>query len=339
MKDTFTQEQLLFVVSPPRSGSTLLQRMLGSHTAIGTHPEPHIITPLAHLGFDGIVDAAPYDHINSAEAIKLFVDHLPNKEHDYYDSLRSYTDGLYGKMLRTMPEKSVFMDKTPAYALVLPFLARLYPSAKYVVLTRHPLAVFSSFANSFFEGDWAAAHAFNPLVERYVPAMAKFLRDKPAPYVHVSYETLVRQPEAELERVFGYLGLEHQPEAANYGDRFDGSKQGPGDPIGVHQHSRPVAASVEKWAEELAHDEKKLALARRMIDSVSDDDLATWGTPRAELWKPLESAGGGKPPKRVVNSYTLQRRVFLALRKDIDKRPHGKLLRKVKYYCDVLLRE
>jgi hypothetical protein len=30
---------------------------------------------------------------------------------------------------------------------------------------------------------------------------------------------------------------------------------------------------------------------------------------------------------------------MLALKKDIEKRPHGKMLKKVKYYCDVLLRE
>jgi hypothetical protein len=71
------QDRLLFVISPPRAGSTLLQRMLGSHSAIYTHPEPHIITPLAHLGFYDNVDKAPYDHINAAEAIREYVGHLP----------------------------------------------------------------------------------------------------------------------------------------------------------------------------------------------------------------------------------------------------------------------
>jgi hypothetical protein len=333
------QNRLLFVISPPRSGSTLLQRMLGSHTQIGTHPEPHLVTPLAYLGFWDKVDKAPYDHVNSAEATKLFVEHLPGKEADYYAAARAYLDVLYGRMLETMPDKSMFMDKTPAYALVLPFLSRVYPEAKYVVLTRHPLAIWSSYANSFFEGDWEAAHAFNPILERYVPAMSKFIRERPVPFVHVSYESLVAGPEAQLEKVFSHLGLPNDPDAANYGDKFEGNKDGPGDPIGVGKHSRPVAGSVEKWASEVAGDPKKLALAQRMIAGVSDDDLATWGTPREELWKPLEGAGAKPPKARIVNSYTMQRRVFLALRKDIHQRPHGKLLKKLKYYCDVLLRE
>jgi hypothetical protein len=41
----------------------------------------------------------------------------------------------------------------------------------------------------------------------------------------------------------------------------------------------------------------------------------------------------------VWNKYVFQRRVMLALKKDIDKRAHGRVLKKVKYYCDVLLRE
>lgn len=331
------QNELIFVISPPRSGSTLLQRMLGSHSEVFTHPEPHLITPLAYLGFHDTVDKAPYDHINSAEAIRLFVEGLPNKERDYLDALRCYTDTMYGRMLATSG-RSRFLDKTPAYALVLPFLTKLYPDAKYVVLTRHPLAIFSSYANSFFEGDWHAAREFNPIVERYVPAIARFIRERPVPFVHVRYEELVRDPAAQLERIFAFLGLDHQPEAVEYGRRFD-AKKGPGDPIAVEKHDRPVTDSVAKWAAELIRDPAKLELARDMIDRLGDEDLEAWGNPRATIFEPLSTAGGEAPPKRVLNAYTLQRRVMLALKRDIHDRPHGRLLKRIRYYCDVLLRE
>jgi len=339
------QDQLLFVVSPPRSGSTLLQRMIGAHSAVLTHPEPHLVTPLAYLGFHDTVDRAPYDHINAAEAMRLFVAHLPRGEDDYLDALRAYADTLYGRMLATGDGEVLFMDKTPAYALVLPFLTRLYPSAKYVVLTRHPLAVFSSYANSFFDGRWEEAHQYNPILERYVPAIGKFLRDRPVACAHVRYEALVRSPEAELERVFAYLGIPHEPEAVQYGASPGGGPgdgaPGRGDPIGVGRHDRPVTDSLHKWAAELAGDDRKRALAEAMIGRLTDADLDAWGYDRASLWAPLEDVGPGEAaaPKRVVNRFTLQRRVFLALRKDIDKRPHGKLVRRIKYYCDVLLRE
>src|SRR5687767_7586522 len=159
------QEQLVIVIASPRSGSTLLQRMLGSHSQVFTHPEPHMLTPLAYLGYHDTVDKAAYDHINAAEAIREFVSGLPRGEEDYLDALRAYTDMMYGRMLGTSG-KRLFLDKTPAYSLVHEFVTRLYPSARYIVLTRHPLAVMSSFAGTFFEGDWQRAHAFNPILER-----------------------------------------------------------------------------------------------------------------------------------------------------------------------------
>jgi len=328
---------LVFVISPPRAGSTLLQRMMGAHAEIFTHPEPHLITPIAHLGVYGNVDKAPYDHINAAEAITAFIEDLPRGEQDYLDALRAYTDTLYGRMLSTS-KRSYFLDKTPANALVLPFLRRLYPDAKYVVLTRHPLAIFSSYANSFFDGDWQAAHAFNPLLERYVPAMASFLKERPVPLLHLAYEDLVTGPEAQLERVFAFLGLQHDPDAVRYGEAVPG-KKGMGDPITVDTQDRPVTDHVDKWAAELAHDAAKRSLAERMIGQIDPADLEVWRWPLETLWAPVEDAGGEAPPKPARNSYTFQRRVMLALKKDIHNRAHGKLVKRVKYYCDVLLRE
>lgn len=331
------KDRLLFVISPPRSGSTLLQRMIGSHSEVFTHPEPHLMTPLAHLGFYDTVDKAPYDHINSAEAVRSFVADLPRKEEDYLDALRAYADVLYGRMLEPSG-KRYFLDKTPAYALVLDFLAKVYPEAKYVVLTRHPLAIFSSYANSFFDGDWSKAHEFNPIVERYVPAIARFLRGRPTPLIHVRYEELVERPEAHLERIFAFLGIENEPEAVTYGKRFS-SKKGPGDPIAVEKHDRPVTDSLHKWAAELREDAAKLRLAEQMLDRLDPADLETWGWPRERAFEALAQAGGAPPAKPVLNAYTLQRKIMLALKKDIHHRPHGKLVKKLRYYCDVLLRE
>jgi len=332
------QDRLLFVISPPRAGSTLLQQMLGSHSQIYTHPEPHLITPLAYLGYHDTVDKARYDHINGAEAIRSFVSQLPHKEDDYLDALRAYADTLYGRMLEPSG-KRYFLDKTPAYATVLPFLTTLYPKAKYVVLTRHPLAVMSSYANSFFVGDWRAANDFNPVLDRYVPAMARLIRERRVPMLQVVYEELVERPEAELERIFKFLELEHEPEAVNYGKRFQ-AKEGMGDPIGVKKHDRPTTESVDKWVSELLSSLDKRKLARELIERLDEDDLETWGYPKDRLFGPLSSGKSGKqvrPP--LLNKYVLQRRVMLALKKNIDTRPHGRLIKRIKYYCDVLLRE
>jgi hypothetical protein len=336
------QDRLLFVISPPRAGSTLLQRMLGSHSQVLTHPEPHLIAPLAFLGYYDLVDRAPYDHINAAEAIKLFVASLPNGEADYLDALRAYCDTLYERMLAPSG-KRYFLDKTPAYALVLPFLTRLYPDAHYLVLTRHPLAVASSYANSFFDGDWHAATEFNPIVNRYVPAIARLLRDPPKHLLQVGYESLVRDPTSELARVFAFLDLPNEPQVIDYARHFRSEVSGRGDPIGVDDHSRPVDTSIDKWIAELARDPRKLELASEIVAALDPNDVALWGFDAAQLLAPVEAeqASGQSATRAALktNAYMLQRRLVLALRKDIRQRPHGKVVEKLRHYCNVLLRE
>jgi len=335
------QEQVIFVVGPPRSGSTLLARMIGAHSLIYGRPEPHLLTPLAHLGYYAVVEKAPYDAVLAAEAQRGFVADLPRGELDYIDACRAYCDTLYGRMLQTKPGKRFFLDKTPAYALVLDFLARIYPAAKYVVLTRHPLAVFSSYAESFFNGDYAAAQAYNPILDRYVPAIAKFLRQRPAPLHHVVYEQLVADPERVLGEIFAFIGLPNEPQAVEYG-REEPTAAGLGDPIGVKQHSRPTTASVEKWAAEIAASPDRLQLCRQIVARLDPDDLALWGHPIDSVWAPLEAAGaaGRAPSAKALDRYRMERYLIVKLRALVQRRP---ILRRwlgtLRLGADVLLRE
>lgn len=334
------QNNLVFVIGTPRSGSTLLARMIASHSLIYGRPEPHLLTPLAYLGYYDKVEKAPYDAILAAEAAREFVADLPRGEQDYIDACRAYADTLYQRMLATRPAKKLFLDKTPAYALVLDFIAKIYPDAKYVVLTRHPLAVFSSYAESFFDGDYQTAQQFNPILERYVPAIARFIRNRSVPIEHVIYEDLVRDPETHLRRIFEFLGVAHEPGAVAYGEH-EHSQGGLGDPIGVKKHTRPSTESIEKWAAEIARPDR-LELCRAIIARLDPADLATWGHPLETLWQPIERASGGvvATSRRGLDRYRLQRRLIVRLRRLTQK--HAILrrtLHTIRLGADVLLRE
>jgi hypothetical protein len=336
------QEQLIFLVSPPRSGSTLLARMLGAHSAIHTPAEPHLITPLAHLGFYARVEAADYDPIISEAAIRELVRALPGGESDYLEALRAYTDQLYGKLLAASGAQRL-LDKTPAYALVLDFLARLYPEARYLVLTRHPMAVWASYVESFFDGDHEVAHAHNPLLERYVPAMARFLREAPVPMQHVRYEELVQDPARQMERICGFLGLDFEPGMVDYGRQQSGNQEtarGLGDPMTVAKQRRPTTESLARWASDWAGKPGKVSQARAVLERLLDEDLATWGYDREEISRDLDAIPdtGAKGRTRAVSRYSLERLVLVVLRRNIHHYALGRLVRKIRWACDVLLR-
>jgi hypothetical protein len=335
------QNRLIFLIGAPRSGTTLLARMLSAHSQIHGRAEPHLITPIAHLGYYGNVQKAPYDPINVEQAVKEIVAEIPRGEAGYLDALRAYTDSIYAQLMEAAPPaKRYLLDKTPAYALVLPFLTKLYPTARYVVLTRHPLAVLTSYVESFFDGDWNVALSHNPILARYVPALARVVRERPVPLVHVKYEELVRDPETHFRRVCEYLDVPFESAAIAYGESGEGFK-GLGDPTGVAQHTRPVTSSVSKWAAEIAANPETLALVSGVVDGLDPADLETLGYPRARIVEQLEAAKGA--PVAVKRDaplrYKLERRLLVALRRNIHQNALGRALKRVRFALDVVLRE
>jgi len=309
--------RLAFVVSSPRSGSTMLERMLETHSQVLGGPEPHLITPLAHLGLWASPERAPYDLEGAASAVRAFVDALPEGEPAYYRAVRAYCDTIYGLWQTTQPGTAVCLDKTPAYGLILPFLERLYPDARYIVLTRHPVATFASYANSFFDGDYAAAEAYNPILDRYVPALARFLREGTAARLHIRYEDLVAEPEAWMERACAHLELPFEPGMVSYGASGTERPAGLGDPIGVAKHERPVTDSVGKWPLDLLRNADALRRMEAAIGRLHPDDLTTLGYPPETIWTPLEEARTRPLPpaaKAGWSRYRVQRVAILRLR-------------------------
>lgn len=345
MTRTSTQNKLIFVVGPPRSGSTLLMRMLSSHSQIYSRPEPHLLTPLAHLGFYDNVNRAPFDHLQAGQALAEFVGDLPGGEESYLEALRAYSDKMYQGIISTQ-EKPFFLDKTPAYGLILPFMAKLYPEANFIILTRNPCSVWDSYAQSFFDGDYQSARDFNPILNRYVPAMADFLRRATVPFLHVKYEDVVSNPEETLKSIYSHIGVEHEPESANYGSAPKPPTGGLGDPLGVQKHSRPVTSSLNKWANNVAIDSDKEAMLREMVSMLDARDIVSWGYDKKRLFEPLaavdlstarESRKSAKRKDRWAK-YKLQRRLLISLRRNIHHNAFGRLIKRVRFFCDVLLR-
>lgn len=335
------QDKLLFLIGPPRSGSTLLNRMLGAHPAIHAPVEPHLLTPLAHLGYYDRVEKAPYDPIISQLGIRELVKHLPAGEADYLDALRAYADTVYHRLLAGT-DATLLLDKTPAYALVLDFVARLYPDARYIVLTRHPLSIWSSIVDSFFDGDEQMAYAHNPVLERYVPAMARFLREGPVAIHQVRYEHLVSDPETEMRSLSEFIGIPFDPRMVDYGSAGQAgtAARGLGDPMTVARESRPTTASLGKWAEKMTGHPRKVEQCRMILAALDDRDLETWGYDRKAILRELDGidTGGRRARGPRLSRHVLERRLLVFARRLVRSRPLRGGVRRVRDLCDLLLR-
>ena len=166
------------------------------------------------------------------------------------------------------------------------------------------------------------------------------LRERPVPLVHVRYEELVRDPETHFRRVCEHLGVPFEAQAIAYGESGEDFK-GLGDPTGVARHTRPVTSSVSKWAAELAADEQTLRLVSRVVDELDPADLETLGYPRARIVEQLEAARGAPVPVRreAPTRYKLERKLLVALRRNIHHNALGRALKRLRFALDVVLRE
>jgi hypothetical protein len=179
-------------------------------------------------------------------------------------------------------------------------------------------------------------------MERYVPAIARFLRERPVPVHHVRYEDLVQDPETEVEKICRFAALPFEPGMIDYGEsgRSQESVRGLGDPTAVAKQSRPTTGSLSKWAEQLTGEADKVAQCQRILTSLLDEDLETWGYDRRAIAAELDAIdlGGAGRKKPSLTRYRLERMVVTRLRKNIHRNALGRLVGKVRWACDVLLR-
>lgn len=308
-------ERLVFIIGAPRSGTTLLARLLHATPGAWAPPEPHLIPGLVHSGVLRRVERAAYDPIRGGWAVERFVHSLPGGRQAYLQGLRTLCEGLYERALDAAPAGTThFVDKTPANALVIRELAEIFPRARYLLLTRHPAATFHSYAASFFGGDFEAASRFNPVLQRYLPELA-WLARHPDLWVHrLSFEDLVSHPEGELRRLCEALGLPYDAGALDY-QRTPWPPGAEGDPISAPVLSGPEATRAWAWVERMAGDEAALAVVGRQLGLVADADLALLGWPRDRLWEALHRGEPSPRQRRRWDRYSAQRRLLLGLRK------------------------
>jgi len=203
----------VFIFSAPRSGSTLLRAILGSHSGLYAPPE----LPLAQLE----VRADTQWIKASMDGLQLSVEDL---EHMLWDRVLAESLQRSGK-----PRLVV---KTPSNVLIWDRIAACWPDARFVYLLRHPAAVVASLHASF-DPEWhpgkdGSVDESLAKVVRYMTALEQAREAREG--FTVRYEELTAAPDAIVRGLCEFLGVTFEPAMLDYG-RFehDGFTPGLGD--------------------------------------------------------------------------------------------------------------
>jgi tetratricopeptide (TPR) repeat protein len=237
----------IFIVGLPRSGTTLVDRILGSH------PTMHSAGELNHFALC-LVDAAR----RRSGAAQLSRRDLVARsaQVDFAALGRDYLEKVYC----AVPPGVRFIDKMPLNYLYCGLIHRALPNAKIVHLTRHPMAACYSMYKTLFKDGYPFSYdlgetglyyvAYRRLMDHWRSAM-------PAVIYSLSYERLVADQVGETRKLLDFCGLDWQDACVE----FHRNPAATTTASAVQIRRRVYDSSVSQWR----HYSKQLAQLNGML--------------------------------------------------------------------------
>lgn len=295
----------VFVVGCPRSGTTLLQRMLDSHPELAVANDSHFIpVPLRGLPLDAD-PALTRDLVESVRTYRRFhrlelgddqVEAAASGASSYSEfvsALYSAVAGNHGKRLAG--------EKTPDYVKELPRLHALFPAARAVHIVRDGRDVALS------AREWAhdrkgpgklALWAQEPVAVcalwwRWMVSLGIDAGHDLGPSVclQVTYEELVADPRRLLGEVAQHLGLPDSPDMANF--HVGRTRDDPH--LSAKSAWLPATPGLRRWREELSPRDTSLfellagdllaELGYELADHAVSRDVATTARRARDWWE------------------------------------------------------
>lgn len=185
----------IFIVSLPRSGSTLIEQILSSHSAIEGTEELFDIERIARNLAPGEPAGSYMDKLADISPAELY-----DMGRQYIDATRRYrhTDRPY------------FTDKMPGNWAFSGLIHMILPNAKIVDIRRHPLGC--GFANFTQHYNWGINFSYDlngigRFYSDYVRQMAHYDDVAPGLVHRIFYEDMIDDIEGEVRRLLNYLEL------------------------------------------------------------------------------------------------------------------------------------
>lgn len=192
----------IFIVGLPRSGSTLLEQILASHSQVeGTQELPNIQQIVSRLrGFGPETSDPRYPRILT----ELSADEMVRLGAEYVASTRAYRSG-----------KPFFIDKMPNNFRHVGLIHLMLPNARIIDARREPMACcFSNFKQLFANGQeftYSVEHVAR-YYRTYLELMRHWERVLPGRVLRVQHEDLIDDLEGSVRRLLSFCKLEFEPQ-------------------------------------------------------------------------------------------------------------------------------
>jgi Flp pilus assembly protein TadD, contains TPR repeats len=198
----------IFIVGFPRSGSTLLERILDAHPDIVGTGEDSIFNGMLGEIRDGIVQASLS---GSVENVRSVVDRFAGKVvKDTKDRWLELERNSHREEGLSQPKR--FVDKMLSNYLNVGFIHMLFPKALILHISREPMdALFSCFKHDFPPGNLDYTSDFESLAQiyrNYRDIMDHWDEQLPGRVVHIRYEDIVRDMTGISKSLISLAGLD-----------------------------------------------------------------------------------------------------------------------------------
>ena len=227
----YIEEQPVFVVGMPRSGTTLVERMLSSHSQLSSIGE---FTEFPRLYGIELGEQFTRDANRTPSEASLDID-FAKLGRAYCQSARELAGEAPG-----------FVDKLPYNFLYCGYILAALPNARIIHLRRHALDTCYAVYKTLFFGAYSFSYDLDELTDYYISYyrhMAHWHDVLPGRVLDVSYEALAREPEAQLRRVIDWCDLPWEAAALDF-HRHEGASM----TASAMQVRKPVYTdSISSW--------------------------------------------------------------------------------------------
>lgn len=247
----------IFVVGCPRSGTTLLQRMLDAHPHVAIAGETHFVSRfwIKRDEFGDLRDDANFDKLIDAVVSTPEFGDLGLDTHRYAAAARAGAHD-HAALFRLLLVQYARLhcaervgEKTPDHLVHAPVIAGYFPSSQFLHIVRDPRAVASSTRRVPWATQDAAQNA--DVWRKYMVYARTFSRDMRRRIHTVRYEALVSDPEKQLRSICEFLGLSFEPAMLEYHNKDTGSLNVEREPWKINA-TKPIRTSkIDEWRSKL----------------------------------------------------------------------------------------